>query len=60
MKSRIFFSGLLLTFLIELAILILLLLPETEHLQDTVAVNEAVRTVQSDWASLGNHINRTS
>lgn len=59
MKSRIFFSGLLLTFLIELAILILLL-PETEHLQDTVAVNEAVRTVQSDWDSLENHINHTS
>lgn len=60
MKNRIFFSGLLMIFLIELAMLILLLLPETEHLQDTVAVNEAVRTVQSDWASLGNHINRTS
>ncbi len=60
MKSRIVFAGLLMVFLIELAILILFALPKTETIQDTVAVNEAVQTVQRDWDSLEDHINRTS
>lgn len=45
MKSRIFFSGMFVIFLIELTVLILFALPETKNLQDTVAVNEVVQTV---------------
>lgn len=60
MKNRIFFSGLLILFLIELVVLTLFTLPREEGLQDTVAVNEVVKTVQNDWYSFGEHINRTS
>lgn len=60
MKSRIFFSGLCIIFLIELTMLMVFALPKTENFQDTVAVNEAIQTVQNDWISLENHINRTS
>lgn len=59
MKNRIFFSGLLIIFFIEIVILMMFALQKTENLQDTVAVNEAVQTVKSDWADLDNHINRT-
>lgn len=58
MKSRIFFSGMFVIFLIELTVLILFALPETKNLQDTVAVNEVVQTVQGNWDSLEDHINR--
>jgi len=60
MKSRFFFSGLLIILLIELAVLIRFALPETENLQDTVAVNEVVQTVRNDWASLETSVNRTA
>ncbi len=60
MKKRTFFSGLLVLFLIELAVLMLFALPKEETLHDTVAINEAVQTVQSDWNSFGTHMNRTS
>ncbi len=60
MKNRIFFSGLLLLFLMELVVLILFALPGAEKLQDTVAVNEVVKTVQKDWNLLEEHSNRTS
>lgn len=60
MKSRIFFSGMFVIFLIELTVLILFALPETKNLQDTVAVNEVVQTVQGNWDSLEDHINRTA
>lgn len=59
MKNRIFLSGLLIFFFIEIAILMMFAIQKTENLQDTVAVNEAVQTVQSDWADLDNHINHT-
>lgn len=60
MKNRFFFGGLLGLFLIQLAALALFALPRTEKLQDTVAVNEVVKTVQQDWNALEEHVNRTS
>lgn len=60
MKNRIFFGGLLILFMIELAVLILFALPKQEKMQDTVAVNEVVKTVQDDWDSLEEHRNHTS
>lgn len=60
MKNRVFFNGIIVTFLIEIAVLLLFAIPKTENLQDTVTINEAVQTVQSDWDNLDNHINRTA
>lgn len=60
MKIRLFFSVLMIVFLLESAVLVLFALPKTENLQDTVAINEAVQTVQDDWDSLEHHVNRTS
>ncbi len=60
MKNRIFFGGLLMLFFFELVVLMLYALPKAEKLQDTVAVNEVVNTVQNDWYSMEGHINRTS
>lgn len=59
MKRKHFLSGLILTFLTELVLLILFLLPETENPQDTVAVNEVLQTVQQDWDSFEKHTNPT-
>ena len=59
MKKRIFYSILLMSFLIELTVTMLFILPKTENLQDTVAVNEAVQTVQREWPDLDNHTNPT-
>ena len=60
MKNRIFLGGLLILFMIELVVLILFALPKPEKIQDTVAVNEVVKTVQDDWDSLEEHRNHTS
>ncbi len=60
MKKSIFFGGLLILFLMELAVLLLFALPKAENSQDTVAVNEVVKTVQKDWNSLEEHTNLTS
>lgn len=60
MKSRIFFGVLLLTFLLEFAVLIWFAHAEEEHLQDAVTVNEIMQTVKSDWHSLGAHRNHTA
>jgi len=57
MRGRIFFSGLLITLMAELAILIWFTYPKAEHLQDTVTVNEIIQTVQNDWNSLETHSN---
>ena len=51
---------LLMLFFFELVVLMLYALPKAEKLQDTVAVNEVVNTVQNDWHSMEGHINRTS
>lgn len=60
MKNRIFFGGILVLFLIELAGLAWFAVPKADKPQDTVAVNEAVKTVENDWHSLASHVNRTS
>lgn len=60
MKNRIFFGGFLVVFLIELVILVLAAFPKVEKLQDTIAVNEVVKTVQNNWGNFKEHINGTS
>lgn len=60
MKNRLFFCGLLLSFLLEAAVLTLLLYPDTDRAQDAVALNEAVHTVQNDWGALDEHDNHTA
>lgn len=60
MRNRIFFGGLFILFLIELVVLILFAFPKAEKSQDTVAVNEVIKTVQNDWNSLEEHDNYTS
>lgn len=60
MKNRIFLGGLLILFLLELVVLAFSALPKAERLQDTVAVNEVVKTVQKDWGFIEKHSNRTS
>lgn len=58
MRSRFLVCGLLITFLIEASILIWFALPRADKLQDTVAINEALQTVQNDWTDLEYHSNR--
>lgn len=60
MRGRIFFGGLLITLLAELVVLIWFAHPQTEHLQDTVTVNEIIQTVQEDWNSFEVHSNHTT
>lgn len=60
MKNRIFFGVLLLLFLAELAALGWFALPRAENVQDRVAVNEIVKTVQQDWDLLEKHRNLTA
>lgn len=60
MKSRIFFGVLLLTFLLEFAVLIWFAHAEEAHLQDAVTVNEVMQTVKGDWHSLEAHRNHTA
>lgn len=60
MKSRIFFTGLLVLFLLELAALAGFALPEAEKSQDAVAVNEVVKSVQNDWNALEAHTRHTA
>ena len=60
MKNHIFLGGLLILFLIELVALSLFTLSKEEISQDTVAVNEIVKTLQNDWDSLEEHKNHTS
>lgn len=60
MKSRLFFSVLLIVFLLESAVLVLFALPKPENSQDTVAINEVLQTVQDNWSSPEHHVNRTS
>lgn len=59
MKNRTFLIVLLLAFIAELAVILFFTLPKADNLQDTVAVNEAVQSVQNDWEDLDKHINRT-
>lgn len=60
MKTRTFIGSLIALFLIGLAVFLLFALPEEERRQDTVAVNDVLRTVREDWDSLAEHRNPTS
>lgn len=60
MKGWGFLKGLLGIFLIEAAMLALFFLPNQAPLQDTVAVNEVLHTLQADWGALEEHQNGTA
>lgn len=60
MKNRIIAGVLFIIFLTEFVLLFLFAFPEAETSQDTVAVNEVVKTVQSAWDSLEEYSDRTS
>lgn len=59
MKSRVFFGLLILVFLVELVLLVVFSFPSDSNLQDSVAVNEVVQTVQNNWNSLEDYNNLT-
>ena len=59
MKQRMFVTILLFVFAAEIVTLLLFTSKNTNELQDTVLVNEAVQTVQKDWNNLEKHKNRT-
>lgn len=60
MKNGFFFAGILFTLAAELAILILFMTYGTEIPQNTVAINEVLQTLESDWGSLEKHVNPTN
>ena len=57
MKGRAFFAGLFLVFAAQIVLLAIFAARPVESVQDTVAVNEAVQTVQRDWNTLETHTN---
>lgn len=59
MKRRMFVTILLFVFAAEIVTLLLFTSKNTNEMQDTVLVNEAVQTVQKDWSNLEKHKNRT-
>ena len=60
MKKRTFLAGLLLLFFVEMAVIILFVLRDTDNRQDSVLVNETVQSVQSDWNTIETHKSQTS
>lgn len=52
MKKYFFFALILLLFLLEIAVLAGFLLADDSSPQDTVAVNEVVKTLEANWGSL--------
>ncbi|MBD5128810.1 MAG: HAMP domain-containing histidine kinase [Ruminococcaceae bacterium] len=61
MKNGAFSAALTAVFILELAALLWFAFHGAEHdLQDTVAVNEAVRSVQNDWRNIAAHTNQTA
>lgn len=61
MKKRIFLTILILSFVAEIvALFVFATQQDTDNLQDAVAINEAVQSVQNDWNKIGNHKNKTS
>ncbi len=59
MKRHAFLICILLTCLFEIAVVFLLLRSQGELPQDTIAVNEVVKTVERDWQDLRMHANAT-
>lgn len=60
MRKRTFVAGLLFLFSVEVAVIILFVLRDTENRQDSVLVNETVQSVQSDWSAIETHKSQTS
>lgn len=60
MKKRTFLISLFILFAAEIIALILFAAQDTDNLQDAVAINEVVQSVQEDWNTLGNHKNQTN
>lgn len=60
MKRHAFLIILILICAAELVALIVFAAQDIDDLQDAVAVNEAVQSVQADWSSMGIHQNQTS
>lgn len=59
MRKKTFLCILFLAFVAEIAALMAFSAQEPENLQDAVAVNEAVQSVQQDWNKIKEHKNRT-
>lgn len=59
MKQRTFLISLILIFAVEIAALIAFAARDTDNMQDAVAVNEVVQSVQDDWDIIKNHKNQT-
>lgn len=60
MKKRALIAGLLLTFMAEILALIFYGTRDADDAQNTVLVNEILRSVEADWHTMENHENRTS
>lgn len=59
MKKRLFLFCMILTFLLEGAVLFLFAREKDSSAQDIVAVNKAVKTLEKDWDHLDRHSNNT-
>lgn len=60
MKQRGFMAVISILFAVEIIVLIAFSFQKVDDLQDTVAINEAVQSVQNDWHTIENHKNQTS
>lgn len=60
MRKRTFLTSLILIFAAEIVALIFFTTQDADNLQDVVAINEAVQSVQIDWNTMANHKNQTS
>lgn len=60
MKKRSFLLCLIIIFAAEIAVLTLFIHNNTNHIPDSVMVNEAVQSVKRDWHTIKNHQNTTT
>lgn len=60
MKKRAFVITVTVLLVVEMLALIVFALQDADDLQDTVAINEAVQSVQKDWHAMETHKNQTS
>lgn len=60
MKNDAFVGTLIIVFALEIAAMIWFAFHDTENVQDTVAVNEAVQSVREEWHDLAAHTNKTA
>lgn len=59
MKKRILLIAILFTFIGEISALIVFAQGQPGYTQDTVAVNEVVKSVEKDWGNLQAHSKKT-